>query len=332
MPQQRARGSRPVVTQPYREHPLRIVIPLLARATTALIAVAAASSARAASPVPQPPVDLGETSFFDGEAGPGGLFETIGNGYVAPYFTNASGQRVTGANRQWIGSVTFHPAYVSDLPFAGGTLGAEALIPVTALHLEVSGTRPATAGGVGDVTLAPFIQWLKMPLWQQQLLSMRLAIHVSAPTGHYSANDLINPGSGVWQVSPYFAFTWRLSDRWEISGRSIYDWSSRSGAPPVSLGASSSQAGDQFAQNLSASVAITKQWRIGAGGYGLWQLSDTRVNDRAVAGSREQSIGIGPGLLWSDGHATIIANLYEEVAVHNRPQGTSAALRLLLPF
>ena len=331
MPQQRARIGQAAVMRPCRKHPLRRVIPLLACATTAVISVAAASPARAGSPVPQPPVDLGETSFLDGEAGPGGLLEIIGNGYVAPYFTSASGRRIAGTNRQWIGSVTFHPAYISDLPFAGGVLGAEALIPVPVLHLDVAGMRPATAGGLGDVTFTPFIQWTRIAFWQQ-LLSMRLALQVTAPTGRYSANDPINVGSGAWQVSPYLAFTWRLSDRWEISGRSIYDWSSRSGAPPVSLGASSSQAGDQFAQNLSVSVAIAKQWRIGVAGYGLWQLSDTRVNDRAVAGSREQVIGIGPGLLWSDGRATIIANVYEEAAAHNRPEGTSAVLRLLYPF
>jgi hypothetical protein len=105
-----------------------------------MISVAATSFAWAASPVPQPPVDLGETSFLDGEAGPGGLFEVIGNGYVASQFTDASGRDVAGPNRQWIGNVIFHLAYVSNLPLAGGLLGAEALIPFSTLHLEVPGT------------------------------------------------------------------------------------------------------------------------------------------------------------------------------------------------
>jgi hypothetical protein len=112
-----------------------------------MICVAATSSVWVASPVPQPPVDLGETSFLDGEAGPGGLFEVIGNGYVASQFTDASGRRVPGTNRQSIGSVIFHLAYVSNLPLAGGWLGGEALIPFSALHLEVPGTSQATEGG-----------------------------------------------------------------------------------------------------------------------------------------------------------------------------------------
>jgi hypothetical protein len=55
----------------------------LACSTGAIICFVAALSARAGSPVPQPPLDLGQTSFLDGEAGPGGLFEVISNGYVA---------------------------------------------------------------------------------------------------------------------------------------------------------------------------------------------------------------------------------------------------------
>lgn len=300
-------------------------------ATIVILGVAAMSFARAASPVPQPPLDLGQTSFLDGEAGPGALFEVIGSGYLASQFMDASGRRVAGTNRQSIGTVIFHPAYVSSIPLAGGVHGAEALIPFSALHLDVPGVPKATEGGLGDVTFAPFIQWTELPVGQRPL-SVRLAIQVTAPTGQYSPNDPINTGADAWQVSPYLAFTWRISSRWEISGRSIYDWSGRSDRPPASLDAANSQAGAQFAQNLSVSAAITDNWRIGVASYGLSQLDDTRVNGQAVPKSRQQVIGVGPGLLWSNGHATVIANIYDEIEARNRPRGTSAVLRLLYPF
>jgi hypothetical protein len=333
-PREMARTSRAMTVTigiPRRSNHPRASSPWLARAVGAVMCVVATSSARAASPVPEPPLDLGQTSFLDGEAGPGGLLEIIGNGYVASQFRDASGRPVAGANQQSIGTVIFHFAYLSDVPFAGGVLGAETLIPLSILHLDVPGTPQTTEGGLGDVTVAPFIQWTKLPVWQRPL-SIRLAIQVTAPTGQYSANDPINAGSDAWQVSPYLAFTWRLSDRWEISGRSIYDWSGQSARPPVSLGAANSQAGAQFAQNLSVSAAITDNWRIGMAGYALWQLGDTRVDGHAVPGSRQQVIALGPGLLWSDGHTTVIANVFEEIEARNRPRGTSAVLRLLHPL
>jgi hypothetical protein len=127
-----------------REDHLWEIIRRLACSTSSAIFVVATSSARAASPVPQPPVDLGQTSFLDGEAGRGGLLEIIGNGYVASQFANASGGPVAGTNRQWSGTVIFHVAYVSDVPVAGGFLGAETLLPVSVLHLQVAGMPQAT--------------------------------------------------------------------------------------------------------------------------------------------------------------------------------------------
>jgi hypothetical protein len=85
-------------------------------------------------------------------------------------------------------------------------------------------------------------------------------------------------------------------------------------------------------RTLSVSAAITENWRLGVASYGMWQLDDTRVNGQAVPGSRQQVITAGPGLLWSNGHATVIANVFEEIEAHNRPRGTSAVLRLLCPF
>jgi hypothetical protein len=75
------------------------MISLLACCVGATIWFGAVHPARATSPVVQPPLDLGQTSFLDGEAGPGGLFELIGNGYVASHFTTASGRRAPGTNQ-----------------------------------------------------------------------------------------------------------------------------------------------------------------------------------------------------------------------------------------
>ena len=61
---------------------------------------ASVQAAGAVSPLPQPTVDLGETSFLDGEAGSGGLLEVIGNGYTANYVTDSRGNAVPGTNNE----------------------------------------------------------------------------------------------------------------------------------------------------------------------------------------------------------------------------------------
>jgi hypothetical protein len=286
---------------------------------------------QAASPVTQPPLDLGQTSFLDGEAGPGPMIEVIGNGYTANMATGANGRALFGIHKQWSGSLTLHPVYISDIPVLGGHLGGELLFPFSVVHLNEPGVPETSQGGAGDITFAPFVQWSGLSVWGRPF-SMRLAVQAVAPAGSYSAQRMINAGQSAWQVSPYLAFTWRANGQCEISGRLIYDWSSRTSYPPAILNAANAQAGDQFAIDLSASYAVSSSWRLGIASYALRQLSDTRVDGAAIADTRQQAFGVGPGLLWTNGHSTAVATLYREFATQNRPQGFNAILRFMYPF
>jgi hypothetical protein len=304
---------------------------ILVRAAVVAIAMGAASAPAVASPpVPQPQLDLGQTSFLDGEAGRGGLLEVIVNGLAADRFTDRRGNDLPGTHELQTGSVTFHPAYVSPISFAGGHLGIEGLFPVAVAHQQIV-ERGATKGGVGDITIAPFVQWSGLSLFGRPL-SARLAMQVVAPTGSYTSRSAINFGQNAWQVSPYLALTWHATQRWEISSRLIYDWSSRNGAPEEAFGARSIQAGDQANINLSASRAVGGGWRLGVSGYTFQQLSDSSIGRAEVAGSRQRAFGVGPGLLWSHGRMTLIATAYREFATENHPRGGQVVVRLLRPL
>jgi hypothetical protein len=300
-------------------------------ATGTLMALLIARTAWAASPIPQPPVDLGATSFLDGEAGPGFLLEIIGNAYSAALVTDAAGRPLPGNNGQSGDSLILHTAYVSNVPVFGGHLGFEVLLPFAFIDLTVAGAPQMTQGGVGDVTVAPFVQWSGLHLFDRDF-SMRIGLQGVVPAGSYSTGRALNIGQDVWQISPYYAFTWRVTQRWEISGRLIYDWSSANTNPPAVSGALSVQPGDQFATDLSASYALSEHWRLGVASYMLQQLSDSRINDLPVPGSRQRAFGLGPGALWTNGHVTLIGNVYREFATANRPEGFSGFLRLLPPL
>ena len=286
-----------------------------------------------------PPLDLGQTSFLDGEGGPGFTFETIGVGTVAGYATDASGRAVPGTNRQWSGNVTLHPIYVSTVPVLGGHLGFELLQPLSLMHAEMPGspnatqgtTQGTTQGGAGDLAAGLHIQWPGGTLFGRPF-SARVALFGVFPSGSYSANRSVDAGSDVWQVSPYFAFTWKPLARWEVSARLIYDWSSRSTNPPSRLAAASVQPGSQFAANYAMSYALSPTLRLGVAGYALRQLNDAEVDGKAVPRSQQQTFGIGPGLLWTNGKTKVIANVFREFATENRPEGFNAVARLLYSF
>ena len=299
------------------------------------VATGPSSGAQPAPPVSQPQVDLGETSFLDGEAGQGALLEVIGDGTTTSYFTGADGRGLPGRHKLWSAGTILHPAYVSNLPVLGGHLGVEGLLPLVLVHSDMEGTIATTQGGVGDITLAPFVEWSGVHLLGRAL-SVRLAVQAVFPTGSYSPTRTVNAGQNSWQLSPYVATTFRVTPRWEISNRLIYDWSSRNTRPAPAFGAASTQAGDQVELNLSASYAAGTWaglgWRIGLASYALRQLDDAKVGDARVPGSRQQAFGLGPGFLAALGSASVIGTAYREFGTENRPEGFQAVLRLLQPF
>ncbi len=305
------------------------------RAAAGLAAVVASGAiihtTQASPPVGEPQVDLGQTSFLDGEAGPGALLEVIGDGTSAGYFTDPSGGRLPGRHKLWTGSLTIHPAYVSDWPLLGGHLGVEALFPFVVVHQNVEGERKITLGAIGDITLAPFVQWSGGSLFGRPL-SVRLALQFVAPTGAYSPARVTNIGQNAWQLSPYLAMTWRTTEQWEISGRLTYEWSGRNDRPAPAFDADNIQAGDQMEMNLSASYAVAKDWRLAVAGYALRQLRDAKIGGAPVAGSRQQAFAVGPGMLWTFGSTSVIGTAYREFATENRPEGFQMVFRVLQPF
>ena len=289
------------------------------------------SGRAAAQLINQPPLDLGQTSFLDGEGGPGFVFETIGLGTVDGYATDGAGRAVPGTNKQWSANVTLHPIYTSTLRLLGGNPGLELLFPFSLMHVDVPGHPVTSQGGAGDIIFSPFIQWSGGTLFGKPFAS-RLAIGGVAPAGSYTASRFVNAGANVWQISPYYALTWRPLQGWEVSARLIYDWSSRNTHPPPGLGARSAQPGSQVALNYAASYAISPNVRLGLSGYVLRQVNDTQVGGRPVSGSQQQVFGLGPGLLWNIGPARVIANVFREFAARNRPEGFNAVARLLVQF
>lgn len=289
------------------------------------------SGRAAAQLINQPPLDLGQTSFLDGEGAPGFVLETIGLGTVDSYATNGAGRVVPGTNKQWSANVTLHPIYTSTLSLLGGNPGLELLFPFSLMHVDVPGHPVTNQGGAGDFIINPYIQWSGGTLFGKPF-SSRLAIGGVVPAGSYTAGRFINAGSNVWQVSPYYALTWRPLEAWEVSARLIFDWSSRNTHPTPSLGAGSAQPGSQVALNYAASYALSPNFRLGLAGYFLRQVNDTQVGGKSVAGSRQQVFGLGPGLLWNIGSAKVIANVFREFETRNRPEGFNAVTRVLIQF
>jgi hypothetical protein len=295
----------------------------VATLAVAALATTIATSVCAQPHIALPPVNLGGTSLMDGVGGPGLLLREGLGVFDAHRFTDAAGARIPGNNGLFAFTSTTLVAYMPPFTVFGGHWGVEVLVPVVYAHLTTPGGS-GSATGVGDITFSPLV-------WQAPTLRLfggqffqRLDLDIVAPTGKYSSSELVSVGSNIWSVNPYYAFTWLATDRIETSWRLHYLWNSTNDAPAPPYEATSIQPGQAIHFNGAASIAVVPAFRVGAAGYFLRQITDSRANGRAVAASQEQVAALGPGFLISIGALQLGMNAYSEFAVENRPRGTRA--------
>lgn len=291
-------------------------------------ALTIASPATAQTVVPLPPADLGQTNILDGEGGPGGLLEIIAAGSFANRVVDGTGHSLPGDPSQRSAALILHPIYTTRLELLGGWFGGEMLVPLSTVAVNPGSGGSHFATGVGDVTLAPFLQWSPQSGTARALYT-RLGLQIVAPLGERQSARPVNVGSGVWQFSPYLAVTKRISKNWEASGRAIFDYSGTETADDA--GAAHIRPGDFAILNLSLSRAVDPAWRLGIGGYALQQTARSRV-DGVSQGHLQRVFAAGPVMRRQVGHAVLLAAAYAEVGARDRPQGFNANLRFQQPF
>jgi hypothetical protein len=250
--------------------------------------------AQGQSHIPEPFVNLGDSSFLDAEAGPGFLVEQFEDISHYGRIANAIGQTVPGTSSvNSIGGIT-HVAWITHRRILGALYGIE-LLPVEAY---VDAGAQGRRGGFGDLTVSPVIlQWSKHWLFSIPI-DQRFDLDLVIPMGKYSRTPGVNLGLNAYSVHPYYTITVLPTKRIETSWRINYLWNATNNSPPLSTQARSVQAGQAIHFNGTVGFKAYKSLWIGPNGYYLAQISDGRINGVPLHNSPEQVGAIGLGMVW----------------------------------
>lgn len=273
-----------------------------------------------------PSVNLGETNFEDGFASPGWFLEEFPENYAAGELRNANGSRIPGQSRLVSYSTTTHVVFVAQKRVLGGWLAAEVLQPLVDLDLRSANGTSSSISGFGDMTLGPGLQWAPRKIGNGVFVH-RFVFDVSVPTGTYSDRRPVNVGNHFVFIDPYYAITYERK-KIEFSVRVQYLWNSANNDPYVGFGIRNMQPGQAFHLNYASSYEMRKGLRLGFNGYWLQQTTDHRINDAAVHGSKERTVGLGPGMQLGGPGIWFHLNAYLETDVHNRPSGVKVTMRI----
>jgi hypothetical protein len=321
----------------------------------------------------QPPYNLGLTNAMDGAIpGPGFYAMTYAQIYFGkeikvnddvpeltpfsplPLKSSLEATEVTTLAAVW------QIAYISELELLGGFLGWNVVIPVVVLDskgpinrfiddVQDSQGVPRNlwigqienTGGVGDIIMGPVIQWSGKSLFGKPYFH-RVELDVIIPTGKYSEDYLLNPGSNIVTFNPYYAFTWFLTQKTDFSMRIHYAWNSTNTRPyQVLYGpAATLRPGQNFHFNYTLQQNFYKTLWGGISGYCMWQITDDELKNAALPPplvealiQKEQVFAIGPILSLTPLKNLLIswASAWE-MGAKNRPEGFKTTFKVLYGF
>jgi hypothetical protein len=315
--------------------------------TTLLAAVTGLAVAQTVSAYDLPSVNLGFTSFLDGAppAGPGWYVQQYLQYYNNGQLKDADGGDIRlptpggGLAKAHVDAAISltQLVYQSDQPvLLGGKWGMNLMLPVVGLDLHPDDNLALSASGanLGDLLVGPYLQWDPVMGKNGPKFVQRIELQMLLPTGSYNSKHAINPGSNVFSFNPYWAATAFLAPKWTLSWRLHYLWNAENTDPYAPLGANDTQAGQAFHINFaSAYEVMPNRLRLGINGYYLKQFTDNKLNGHELSDTKEQVLGIGPGLVYHfSKHDHLFANVYWETAAENRTEGSRVNLRYVHHF
>jgi hypothetical protein len=275
-----------------------------------------------------PAVNLGDTNFEDGFAGPGFLLEEFPDVYVADTLKDSNGATVPGSNTLTAISTTSHVAYITNKRLFGAWMGVEILVPMADVEVKFANGTDATVRGFADPILGPFaLQWAPKQIGRGVFVQ-RVLLDLTVPIGKYSDQRPVNIGNHLVTINPYYAFTYERKKKFEVSARLHYLWNSVNTDPFVGFGIKSMQPGQAIHANYTTSYEVLKDVRVGFNGYWLQQLTDHQIDGENLPNSKERTIGLGPGVQLGGDGLWFRVNSYLETDVRNRTCGTRVTFRI----
>ncbi len=297
-------------------------------AIAGLVAVVFALPAHAFN---QPPMNLGLTDILDGALpGPGTYFTQYIQAFQSDEFKDRDGNGIPGGPKVANVLVMNQFVHAHKQKLLGGHIGADILLPVVAISGSGTFGTPgpdvtSNPAWLGDLTVGPFLQWFDTKLLGRPFLH-RVELDVSMPTGQYDDGKILNPGSNLWVIEPYYAFTWFLTPRFSTSWRLHYTYSTENDDTKV-------QPGQAFHFNYSFEYEVVKDVRAAVAGYFLTQLTEDEFGGVKGSGTKEQVFGWGPAVHWivSPNFSMGLKTAFESV-VENRPEGNRTTFRWTYKF
>lgn len=225
--------------------------------------------------------------------------------------------------------------YIPDHTLPGGLrYGFSAILPLLDIDVD-SPVLEASSGVMGDLAIGPFIG-KTVPLTKDTAFHWFLELDTYLPVGDYDKDKALNPSSNYVSFNPFLSMSLTLPHGFAISSRQFYTYNFENDDYVLQPGVEGDlQAGQLYHFNYSVSKNlpfIHPNFRIGAVGYYLNQLTDDEFEGEDLDDSQEEVFAIGPGIVYIHKGIFFGAKAMFETHAEERPKGTKYVFQVRFTF
>jgi hypothetical protein len=250
---------------------------------------------------------------------PGFYFLSQTSYYYADRMNDSNGNKLPIDLKVRTAVETMRVLYVSPWDFAGGQIVGQFVVPVLNIDLDIA-NQSAHETNFADFTGTLGVSW-----HLDQKNSIVLGMDMGMPTGHYNVNNSANAGVNHWSFQPTIGYHYSDPEGLEIGTTARLIFNTKNNATDYT-------SGTQFVWDYAVGWNI-KQWRVGAVGYYMDQLTDDRGPTAPADGHRTKAFAIGPSVSYSFTPALqISASWQKEIMAENHTEGDTVWFNVATKF
>lgn len=210
--------------------------------------------------------------------------------------------------------------HVNKATVLGGNPVVHAILPLVNANLDIPNASESKTG-LGDISVGAGIAW-----HHSAKLHSAAAVDVVVPTGSYNKNNLVNLGRNYWSVQPFYTVSYIDPAGLNADAKVTLNFNQKNKATNY-------KSGTELIVDYSLGWAVNKSWVVGVGGALSKQINNDTLNNVEIAGSKLQSLSIGPSVKYDNGKGWFItAKWQKEFAVRNKPAGSAFWIKTIIPF
>lgn len=211
-------------------------------------------------------------------------------------------------------------AWVTGARVLGGDLVVHTIVPLVTLKASSAGQTQRKTG-IGDITVGAGLGY-----HHSQNLHSVVALDTYWPTGGYTKGDLANIGRNYGAIEPVYALSYANSSGWNGDLKAGWIFNLRNTATDY-------RSGQEFHFDYALGWAFGNGLSLGLGGYYWKQMTADRQAGARLAGSKGETLAVGPTLKYDGGKGWFLALKWQkEVRSYNRAQGDALWLKAVFPL